>query len=102
MRRRLLERMVFQQDFALPADQPEVFDAAHSWVELADYVPRADRHRGSGQAQRRICAAGHKAMYNPGWGGYPDAESCPASTETGELRGRLVSASARFGDAVGG
>ena len=52
-----------------------VFDAAASWVELADWIPavltgttRLD------QVQRCICAAGHKAMFNPGWGGYPDAD----------------------------
>jgi L-ribulokinase len=54
---------------------PEVFDAAYSWVELADYVP-AELTGTLAPDQRiaGICAAGHKAMYNPDWGGYPDAE----------------------------
>ena len=54
---------------------PEVFAASHTWVEIADWIPalltgttRPDRVR------RCICAAGHKAMFNPGWGGYPTAE----------------------------
>jgi L-ribulokinase len=54
---------------------PEVFDAAHSWVELADYVPAA--LTGTESPDRLtvgICAAGHKAMWNAKWGGYPDAE----------------------------
>ncbi len=54
---------------------PEVFDAAHSWVEIADWSPSflcgvanpADIHRG-------ICAAGHKAMYSAQWGGLPSKE----------------------------
>ncbi|MBW2621723.1 MAG: ribulokinase [Deltaproteobacteria bacterium] len=54
---------------------PEVFDAAHTWVEIADWIPavltgttRPDR------IKRGICAAGHKAMFNPVWNGYPDRE----------------------------
>jgi L-ribulokinase len=54
---------------------PEVFEAAASWVELADFIPAvlagvtapADIVRG-------VCAAGHKAMYSEAWGGLPSAE----------------------------
>lgn len=52
---------------------PDVFGAAHSWIELQDFVPayltgrRADPARG-------ICAAGHKAMYSREWGGLPSRE----------------------------
>lgn len=54
---------------------PEVFDAAASWVELADFVPAvlagvADPH----DIRRCVCAAGHKAMYADRWGGLPSAE----------------------------
>jgi L-ribulokinase len=52
---------------------PEVFHAAHSWVELADYVPAA--LTGTEHPDRFIagvCAAGHKAMWNAQWNGYPD------------------------------
>ncbi|NGO40359.1 ribulokinase [Limisphaera ngatamarikiensis] len=54
---------------------PEVFEAAYTWVELADYVPAA--LTGTEHPDRLtvgICAAGHKAMYNDAWGGYPDEE----------------------------
>jgi L-ribulokinase len=43
---------------------PDVFDAAASWVELADFVPAL--LAGASQPRdiiRCICAAGHKAMY---------------------------------------
>ncbi len=54
---------------------PEVFDAAYTWVEHADWMPAVltgteHPHR----LKRGICAAGHKALYHPSWGGYPDAE----------------------------
>ncbi|MCL4812220.1 MAG: ribulokinase [Vicinamibacteraceae bacterium] len=53
---------------------PEVFDAAASWVELADFVPAVlagvDDPR---QIRRGICPAGHKALYSRAWGGLPDA-----------------------------
>jgi len=54
---------------------PDVFDAAATWVEHADWMPavltgteRPDRLR------RGICAAGHKAMFHQDWGGYPDED----------------------------
>ncbi len=54
---------------------PEVFDAAHSWVELADWIPSvlagADRPE---RVVRGVCCAGHKALYSDEWGGLPDAE----------------------------
>ncbi len=51
---------------------PHVFDAAHSWVELADYVPAwATGVTHPDDIVRGICAAGHKAMFDPRWGGLP-------------------------------
>jgi L-ribulokinase len=54
---------------------PAVFDAAYSWVELADYIPAVltgvnDARR----IPRCVCAAGHKALYAPAWGGLPSKE----------------------------
>ena len=71
---------------------PEVFDAAHSWIELADFVPAAltgtlppDKFTAG------ICAAGHKAMYNADWGGYPDEEFLSRlDPKLGALRRRLT------------
>jgi len=54
---------------------PEVFDAAHTWVEHSDWLPAVltgETH--PDRLKRDICAAGHKAMFHPEWGGYPDEE----------------------------
>jgi L-ribulokinase len=52
---------------------PDVFDAAASWVELADFVPAVLAGvDDSTRIVRGICAAGHKAMYSDTWGGLPD------------------------------
>ena len=54
---------------------PKVFAAAHSWVELADWIPSVlagindPRH-----VVRGVCCAGHKALYADDWGGLPDKE----------------------------
>lgn len=53
----------------------KVFDGAHRWVEIADWIPA--QLTGTGAADSfvtGICAAGHKAMFNADWGGFPDAE----------------------------
>jgi len=66
---------------------PAVFNAAHSWTELADFVPAALT---GGLRVAGICAAGHKAMYNREWGGYPDAEFLgQLDPKLAELRARL-------------
>jgi L-ribulokinase len=83
---------------------PEVFNAAHSWIELADFVPAvlsgtlAPEHFTAG-----ICAAGHKAMYNEGWGGYPDAEFLSKlDPKLGALRDRLPKKVRAVDTAAGG
>ena len=83
---------------------PEVFDAAHSWVELADFVPavltgtEAPELRTAG-----ICAAGHKAMYNEDWGGYPDEKFLSRlHPKLGRLRARLCPRVRAIDEAVGG
>ena len=54
---------------------PKVFDAAYTWVEIADWIPAVLTGTTHPELIRRgICAAGHKAMCNPEWGGYPDAK----------------------------
>lgn len=54
---------------------PEVFDAAFSWVELADWIPSVLAGIGDPrQIRRGVCMAGHKALYSEEWGGLPDKE----------------------------
>jgi len=74
----------------LKAD-PAVFDAAYSWLELADYIPAVlTGVTDPAHVKRSVCAAGHKAMYNPEWGGLPDAEFLgELAPPLAELRGRL-------------
>jgi L-ribulokinase len=51
---------------------PEVFDAAASWVELADFVPaHITGNTEPTSMARGICAAGHKALYSHAWDGLP-------------------------------
>lgn len=54
---------------------PKVRDAAYSWVELCDWIPyeltgAKDVHT----MKRSRCAAGHKAMWHPEFGGLPSEE----------------------------
>jgi L-ribulokinase len=52
---------------------PAVFDAAYTWVEIADWIPASlTGTEGPDKLRVGICAAGHKAMFNSQWGGYPD------------------------------
>ncbi len=70
---------------------PEVFKAAHSFVEICDWIPAvlADETRPE-RLVRGVCAAGHKAMYSEAWGGLPDAEFLAAvAPDLVALRGRL-------------
>ncbi len=54
---------------------PEVFDAATTWVEIADWIPAMlTGTQKPGAYKASVCAAGHKAMYNDDWGGYPDVK----------------------------
>jgi len=70
---------------------PDVFGAAHSWVELADYLPAVLTGAESpAQVQRCVCAAGHKAMYSRCWGGLPSKEFLARlDPRLAELRDRL-------------
>lgn len=83
---------------------PEVFRAAHMWVECADWVPAM--LTGTEAPEKLtvgVCAAGHKAMYNDAWGGYPDAKFLSKlDPEMGRLRERLERKAASIDKAVGG
>src|SRR5215471_10050254 len=70
---------------------PDVFDAAASWVELADFIPGvlSGVHDSHGIV-RCICAAGHKAMYSDAWGGLPPKSFLTRlDPKLAELRDRL-------------
>ncbi|HZL42716.1 MAG TPA: ribulokinase [Verrucomicrobiae bacterium] len=83
---------------------PGVFNAAHSWVELADYVPAALTGTESPEKLTvGICASGHKAMYHPSWGGYPDKKFLSTlDPKLGRLRDRLPTRVSTVAEAVGG
>ena len=51
---------------------PDVIAAAHSWIEISDWIPSVLTNQEQNPV-RNICAAGHKALYHKDWGGYPDA-----------------------------
>lgn len=70
---------------------PDVFAAAASWVELADWIPSVLAGVTDPRAIRRgVCAAGHKALYAEDWGGLPDAAFLGLlAPELADLRGRL-------------
>ena len=83
---------------------PAVFNAAHSWIELADFVPAAltgTQHPDTFVAG--VCAAGHKAMWNEKWGGYPDKQFlAKLNPRLGALRDRLTPRVQCVDQAVGG
>ncbi len=70
---------------------PDVFDAAASWLELADYVPALLAGVTSPrQVVRGVCPAGHKAMYSEAWGGLPAKDFLARlHPKLAELRDRL-------------
>ncbi|NQU12477.1 ribulokinase [bacterium] len=82
---------------------PALFDAAYLWVECADWVPAF--LTGTELPDRLtvgVCAAGHKALYNDDWGGYPDAEFLGAlDPKLGQLRSRLRARAHPIDRAVG-
>ncbi|MDW7759776.1 MAG: ribulokinase [Acidobacteriota bacterium] len=70
---------------------PDVFAAAHSWVECCDYIPAVlTGVKTAEDIKRSRCAAGHKAMFNGTWGGLPSADFLSAlHPKLGRLRTRL-------------
>jgi L-ribulokinase len=82
---------------------PEVFDAAYTWVECADWVPAMlTGNEAPGKLKIGICAAGHKAMFNADWGGYPDAEFLSRlDPRLGALRARLPNTAATIDQPAG-
>ena len=83
---------------------PEVFEAAYTWVEHADWMTGILTGTVHPDVMKRcICAAGHKAMFNPGWNGYPDAEFLNAvDPALGRVRATLPDVAYTVADAAGG
>jgi L-ribulokinase len=83
---------------------PDVFDAAWTWVECADWVPAVlTGTQSPDKLVACVCAAGHKAMYNDDWGGYPDEEFLERlDPAMGQLRRRLRPKAVGADQAVGG
>jgi len=82
---------------------PDVFDAAYTWVEIADWIPAIlCGTQKPDTLVRGICAAGHKAFFNPSWGGYP-AEAFVASLDPklGRVRKSLPNVCANVSDLAG-
>ena len=80
-----------------------MFDAAYSWVELADYVPSVLAGVTDPAAdQARRLRAGHKALYSDEWGGLPDKEFLAAlDPKLAALRDRLYERRLRRHQAAG-
>ncbi|PAP75010.1 ribulokinase [Rubrivirga marina] len=83
---------------------PEVFEAAHTWVEHADWMPAVltgTEH--PDRLTRGICAAGHKAMFHERWGGYPDADFLASlDPRLARVRQSLPDSTRTAAEAVGG
>lgn len=84
--------------------EPAVFNAAHSWIELSDFVPaELTGTLAPDKFIAGVCAAGHKAMWNANWNGYPDAEFLSElDPKLGALRSRLPARVHSIDRAVGG
>jgi L-ribulokinase len=70
---------------------PKVFEAAFSWVECQDYIPAWLTGTTDPLTMKRgVCAAGHKAMFHPSWGGLPTEDFLATlDPRLAALRGRL-------------
>ncbi|MGA3052113.1 MAG: ribulokinase [Chitinispirillaceae bacterium] len=82
---------------------PEVFEAAYSWVELADFVPALLAGVKDPTAiVRGVCAAGHKAMFSRDWGGLPDKKFLASlDPKLAALRDRLFATAYDAGTPAG-
>lgn len=83
---------------------PRVFASAHTWVEAQDCIPAwLCGIEGAHNIPRGVCAAGHKAMYNPAWGGLPSESFLnELHPGLGALRSRLYSSALAAGHRAGG
>lgn len=77
--------------------------AAHTWIEHCDWVPAVLAGIGDpAQIKRSRCAAGHKAMWHPSWGGLPSSEFLARlDPRLAELRARLYTDTATADQCAG-
>jgi len=84
-------------------NSPAVFDAAHTWVELTDFIPAlltGNTH--PERVPRSQCTAGHKGMFHTTWGGYPDAKFLRTLDEgLARVRSSLPAGTITIGDRAG-
>jgi L-ribulokinase len=82
---------------------PAAFEAAYSWVEIADWIPSLLAGVADPLAVKRgVCAAGHKAMYADDWGGLPDKAFLAAlDPRLASLRDRLYEKAYDASEAAG-
>ncbi len=81
-----------------------VFDAAHRWVEIADWIPAMlSGTQAPDKLVLGICAVGHKAIFNAEWGGFPNGEFLGAlHPKLASLRERMPSQAQAIDRPVGG
>ncbi|MBN2279603.1 MAG: ribulokinase [Candidatus Marinimicrobia bacterium] len=82
---------------------PEVFQAAFSWVECCDFIPALlTGNQKPEKIRRSRCAAGHKAMFNDDWGGLPSEEFlAKLDPEMAALRSRLYDGTCQADEIAG-
>lgn len=83
---------------------PKVFSAAYTWVEAADWIPAVLTGAAAPEDLKIcVCAAGHKAMFNAEWGGYPDEKFLVRlDPKLGDLHSRLKTRAQTIDTPVGG
>ncbi len=88
----------------LKRSAPDVFAAAHSFVEHCDWLPAVLTGNTKPETLARgICSAGHKAMFNAGWGGLPDKEFLSRlDPDLASLRDRLYTTAQTSDKSAGG
>ena len=91
VRQHLFFRVVLVEDLALSESCARDFEAAYSWVELADWIPSVLAGISDPRTIKRgVCMAGHKALYCDEWGGLPDKEFLALlDPKLADLRDRL-------------
>ncbi len=84
-------------------ENPEVFKAAYTFYEICDWIPAVlVGDTNPNHIKKSICAAGHKAMFNAQWDGYPDSEFLDKlSPGLGELRNKITNSAYPADELIG-